>query len=470
MVPTSSEPELPLPDALKLPELNAHWPVYSGLTQLDSETSPRAIQVLARWLPRPDLAWHADAPDSDSTETDSGQGSRRATGPVVLTLLDTPPGGAEARGAFITRSALLEGYLDGVATVVELGDAGADLQRVDFLLLNVPAPHDASGLASPGKAWAGRLRLTFGPWSVLLDAPPNAWTRQQEAAAAAGFLASHAGRLTRSDRGTFSPTSAQDALHGLGLALSFALARWVAAERLRGYDRQDQLVWQQWASRRIEPWEPARLSWWNGQRADDLTAYVDRFGRIYADPKVGPVLQRVTHYAIAASAATSVAVEASLQLAQSGLELLAWSTLRRTMSGKAYDALHFDGVLRALLRRASISPDVPASLPSLHSYQQIRQAANPALDPNQNAQRKGDAPEILNQIRNDLTHPKLDSPNPEVYAVPGAIADAWRLSLQYLDLLILHWTGYDGPYSSRLPDQSWRGDVRPVPWQPHLQL
>jgi len=55
-------------------------------------------------------------------------------------------------------------------------------------------------------------------------------------------------------------------------------------------------------------------------------------------------------YAIAASGATSVAVEASLQLAQAAVELLA----------------------RELLRQASIDTQVPASLPQLRQYQQQR--------------------------------------------------------------------------------------------------
>ncbi len=77
-------------------------------------------------------------------------------------------------------------------------------------------------------------------------------------------------------------------------------------------------------------------------------------------------------YAIAASSATSVAVEASLQLAQAAVELLAWVRLRPTMSGAQYKKLHFDDELREPLRQASIDTQVPASLPQLRQYQQQR--------------------------------------------------------------------------------------------------
>ena len=451
------EPEAPLPDALALPDVNADWPVYDGPITVAGEPRPQPGQVRVTWLPRPRLVWYVDAPGDDV--------DRPARTGAVQLALHPDSGAGQVLGARITDCSIWR-ELDGICDRVVLGAPDAALAWVDFLLLNFAAPTNASPLSSPSFAWAGRLRLPLGPWLVLLDTGPDSPTRQRELRRSAGFAATHTGRLVRADGSTFRPAEAVEVLDGLQLALSFALARWVAPQRLRGYDTQCQLVWREWADRQLEGWEAGRLSWWNGKRTADLVGYLQRFAAMHVDPKHGPVLNRLVHYAVAASGATTVAVEGSLQLAQACVELLAWTRLRPEMSSnREYRKLNFDGELRLLLQRASIDTQVPASLPNLRDYQRSRMAANPDLDPQHNPEKKGDAPEVLAQIRNDLTHPKLDSPEPEVYSVPGALAEAWRLSLQYVDLLILHRIDYRGSYGSRLPDRPSALDVSSVPWR-----
>lgn len=447
----------PLSDALHLPAGDGDWPVFAGPVTVNDEATPQPGWVRATWPGRARLAWHVDAADEEP-------GPRPPCGPVNLRL-HHDPGTAVVHGAQVTHRGSLGEELDGTCDQVQLGDLDARLVRVDFLLVNFPSPQDATALTAPDGTHVERLRLPFADWTVLLDAGPHSLNRQRQLRASSGIGVTHAGRLARADGASFAPAEAVRVLEGLQLAASFALARWVAPHRLHGYDAQDRLVWQEWGARKTEPWETGRLPWWNGRRSDDLTGYVERFAAVYADPRLGRALERLVQYAVTAHAVTRVAVEASLQLAQAGLELLAWTRIRPTMSKSQYDKLHFAGELRQLLQWANISPQVPASLPQLRNYQQRRQAANPKLDPARNPDKKGDAPEILGEIRNDLTHPKLDSLNPEVYTVPDAITDAWRLSLQYLDLLLLHWIDYRGSYLSRLPDTKWDFDVSPVPWQ-----
>jgi len=442
-----SEPQLALSDALDLPGPNSDWRVFTGPITVADEAAPQEGQVRATWWPRTRLRWHVEA-------RPGRWGQLPALGPVQLTVHSVSTQ-VDVRGAVITRSSL-PGELDGICDQVVFGDVSAALGRVDFLLLNVPAPVDAQALSSPHAVWAGRLRLAFGAWIVVLDAGPDATARQQELEETAGVAATHAGRLSRDDGASFSPAQAAEVLEGLQLALS--LARWVAPARLIGYDHNDQSVWQKWADPKIDRWEPG-LSWWNGKHTGDLRDYVTCFADVHADPLRRPVLERLARYAVAASGALSVSTEASMLLSQAAIELLAWVRLKPTMSRSQYDKLHFDGELRKLLQLATIDANIPASLPHLRSYQQHRRQTNPALSPH------GDGPEILGQIRNDFTHPKLTSPNPEVYTVLDALTDAWRLALHYLDLLILHWIDYHGSYSSRLPDQHSVYDDKPVPWQ-----
>lgn len=68
-----------------------------------------------------------------------------------------------------------------------------------------------------------------------------------------------------------------------------------------------------------------------------------------------------------------------------------------------------------------------------------------------------DGPAAVNKIRNRIVHP--NSPQHEIYHLKGLATDVWLPSRQYLNLLILHWLGYNGSYQSVLGPGGWVGDL-----------
>jgi hypothetical protein len=142
-----------------------------------------------------------------------------------------------------------------------------------------------------------------------------------------------------------------------------------------------------------------------------------------------------------------VPIEIGVILAQSGLELLAWSTFvpNGSISPKEFEKQWpADRQLRRLLQLASVPTAVPAQL------------ANLARDlPGLNA--SDDAPTRVSWVRNKIVHPPR---NRAFYAHEAAlITDTWRLSLTYLELSLLFLCGYSGDYQSRID-----GGVAAVPW------
>ena len=139
-------------------------------------------------------------------------------------------------------------------------------------------------------------------------------------------------------------------------------------------------------------------------------------------------------------------VEPGLVVAQAVLELMAWQILvneTKALSRPGFDGLSAADKLRLLLNQCKIPLAIPSTLSDLRSFAARLSTA--------------DGPEALTQIRNRWVHPPrkggLTPGGPEQ-------VDAWRLALWYSDLLLLHWFGFDGPYTSRVT----QGLVEVVPW------
>jgi hypothetical protein len=89
----------------------------------------------------------------------------------------------------------------------------------------------------------------------------------------------------------------------------------------------------------------------------------------------------------------------------------------------------------------------------------LRVNALPALAA---AQGWADAPEALVTLRNSIIHPHArNTQRLQSYPVP-ARAEAWTIGLWYLELVLLKWFGYAGPYVNRQTAQH-VGETEVVP-------
>jgi hypothetical protein len=135
-------------------------------------------------------------------------------------------------------------------------------------------------------------------------------------------------------------------------------------------------------------------------------------------------------------------------LVHAALEYLAWVTyvLNGKCSRKKYREAPAEDRLRDLLKDAGIDPAIPSGLQALQRFAQ--------------EERLADGPAALTRLRNRLVHPKYAG---EPYHIEGLVTEAWRLSTEYGELLLLGRIGYRGKYLPRTNMGQWVDSI-PVPW------
>jgi hypothetical protein len=142
-----------------------------------------------------------------------------------------------------------------------------------------------------------------------------------------------------------------------------------------------------------------------------------------------------------------IGVDAGLILAQTALELLAWTYCvldRKMISAAAFQPRRLSAAdrFRLLASSLNIPTEIPANLTGLHGRR---------------GKKWVDGMEAITEIRNRLVHPAAQQ-----IEDPGYF-EAWKLSLWYIDLVLLRLCGHKGKYANRL-DRRWVGQVESVPW------
>ncbi len=331
---------------------------------------------------------------------------------------------------------------------VEVGEASALLDHAIIHWLNVPnlAPLNAEILRQGGATWAGRRTLKGGGWEMTFDARSDL-ADALRAVDDRDALVTHTGLLRRTDGGTFTPAEANKALDGWQTLMSFALGRWVAPSLPVGFDAQGARVWESWSSRRCDG-RAGHRGWWDTHDAAGLEDLAETFLAAWIDSAEKDVVWHASHHLLAANE-PSMTLEARIMLVQATLEYMSWvhMVLGGRQSKTQYGKQHADDHLRLLLDASGIPSDIPPDLPSLKRY-----AAEEGLS---------DGPSAIVRLRNRLVHPK-DAGEP--YRINRLVTDAWILSMQYGQLLLLARLGYNGKYLPWLPLDRWAHDSVRVPW------
>ena len=344
-----------------------------------------------------------------------------------------------------------------------VGSPDALCDRVIVQFTNLPRISPAEYLVDDGHYWAGRWTCSGAGWRLVLDVRQDhskVWNALRESLV---FVVTHVGELRRADGSSFQASEATDALTAFQTGFSFALARWVAPVAPVGFDAGDNRVWEQWASWRCGP-AFGYLPWWDNADGEDLKAFMELFLDAWFDPDRHDVTRHVARHLIVAHH-RGTTIEAKIMLVHAALEYLSWVTYvlppgtrseshhdrNDMLTGAPPSVWH----LQELLDEASVDTAIPAGLVAMHQRaQQMRPTAH--------ANRVIDGPEVLMWLRNRLVHPK-DAGEP--YRIEDLVTEAWRLVIEYGELLLLQRIGYNGKYLPRTTTDTgqWVNSV-PVPW------
>ena len=136
-------------------------------------------------------------------------------------------------------------------------------------------------------------------------------------------------------------------------------------------------------------------------------------------------------------------------IACAAMESLAWTILvqdEQVITAKEYDALRAAGRCAQLLEWAGIPTVVPGDMKALRALAE---------------QKSMDAPSTLFWIRNRISHPDKKSE-----LDPSPVREAWKVSLWYVELVLLKVLGYDSKVKSRVRSSTDITDLDRVPWAP----
>ena len=254
-------------------------------------------------------------------------------------------------------------------------------------------------------------------------------------------------QIEKADQNTFNISELHDLLHGLANFFSFALGRWAGPKLAIGIDKEGDRVFQQWGLGRCTSgnWQVS-TSWFSVYEPEVLTDVLPGFWSLWSKEIWRKSLREMIFWYVSANnTGNGVNVDSGLLFTQAALELLAWTYCikdRCLVSERAFAAhggLNAADKLRLLVGSLGIPTEIPEEMTSLRS--KPGRAWTDSMD-------------AITDLRNKLVHPgDKNFPMNTFY-------DAWRLSLWYLEMIVLRLSGYNGKYSNRISD----GAIELVPW------
>ncbi|MDJ0356331.1 hypothetical protein [Paenarthrobacter sp. PH39-S1] len=296
--------------------------------------------------------------------------------------------------------------------------------------------------------WGGRHELDFGIWRCRIDARPD--LDEVFKMAKAGYLnvATHVMQVRRADETLFSASDVAEFLICMQLVMSFALSRWVAPILPVGFSNIGEAIWSEWTPLHIDPPMHGSGRWWVNHRPEDLWSFLHNWVDRWEDAGARRHLSFLVTSAIASG--EGAFVEQRLMTSLAAIENLSWATevLTERLTEANWRGRRSDWRIRRLLSNASI----PIHLNPLRS---------PCLAEYSREHGLGDGPLVIVDIRDRLTHPKNTE---DLYSRPALIAETSRLARRYLDLLVLHYLGYEGRVADRTRVRGWVGESDPSPW------
>jgi hypothetical protein len=305
----------------------------------------------------------------------------------------------------------------------------------------------------PYQGWkrCGRAVLNGDGWTITIAALDRTDELVKLLKGHGGFVITHMGRVARDDGSPFSSEQLSDILSCLHYFLSFALGRWAGLALPVGFDARGNRVFEEWGLRMSADgaWNGA-YSWFDEHNGELLSQVFPGFVALWKNKDWRtPLAHALYWYLGSCQRGTGIGVDTGIILAQTALELLAWNycvidrkIVPRTQFQRG--GLSAPNKLRRLVSELGIPPEIPAGL---------------SVVPRKSGKKWDDSMHLITGIRNALVHPDSQTTLPDQPFFEG-----WKLSLWYIDMVLLRLCGHVGNYANRLLHQRWVGTVESVPW------
>jgi len=335
---------------------------------------------------------------------------------------------------FLSPEHTIPAFTGSLDKAFETGDFVA-INMLQFLVPNFPN-YLGSPVTRNGGVTASRMTVNSGEWIIELEEVAAYLENEQALKEDGGFAITHIGRVHRVDGKSISYKSAEKLTNVLHWWLSFVRGERTGPVLIAGIHKEE-VVWERWQAPVVHSWLDDR-SWLPTRTPiDETIAGTHALGALFHylfalqnDEREFDALNRAIDWYTQSIHERHIGPMTIL--AQAGIELLTWQTLVHDgrISEEGFKKLSAADQLRMALSLAKIDPRVPTSLKSL------RQAASKS----KTYQVEVDGPGTVTEIRNATVHPKRK----ERFDDPHVMIQGGLLAIHYLELLILHRSGYQG--------------------------
>ena len=249
-----------------------------------------------------------------------------------------------------------------------------------------------------------------------------------------GYVITHEGILERCDGGEFSVSKTENILRGVRVSLSFARGAACSLAPITAIDSNGQEASFQWGTTFVDSWRFGSDTWLpKADGGDTVVQLLPKFLQLCDNPDWNrTILSVVDWYINGNSSAAHVAVI----LHQAALEAICY---------KLDPKCKTEDVLRMTLDHFDINRSIPNKFVHLRNF-----SSRHIRIERQRGRRdyKGDGPETIIQLRNDLVHGEKFYPVPSVELQ----IEAMRLSRWYIETIMLKHLGYSGRYFNRVTE------------------
>lgn len=340
---------------------------------------------------------------------------------------------------FLTSGQTVQTFTGSFDEVFEVGDFAAT-NEIQFVVPNFPS-YLGSPIARNGGVTASKMTVDAGEWIIELEEVEKYTDSEQALREDGGFAITHIGRVSRVDCKSISYELAVKLTNVLHWWLSFVRGERTGPLFITGI-HEEATVWERWQTPVIHSWINDR-SWLPTRTTiDESIAGPQALGAIFRylftlkdDEREYDALGRAIDWYTQSIHERHIGPMTIL--AQAGIELLTWLTLvhDERISEDGFEKLKAADQLRMALSLAHTDRSVPSSLTVLH------QAASKSVK----FPVEVDGPGTVVEIRNATVHPKKK----ERFDDPHVMVQGGILAIRYLELLILHRSGYQGSVMNR---------------------
>ncbi len=289
----------------------------------------------------------------------------------------------------------------------------------------------------------GFVEMNHGGWRIEIVEDPTFSENEELLNQYDGYAVTHTGIIQRCDGKIFCVKEAEHILRGLRAFLSFARGSACGLTLVKVVDQDDREMVLEWGTTHTESWSQGRTSWsWlptiNG--GDSLSQLFSGFWRLYDNSDWRDTISNVIDWYLNSN---NGPIHVGIILAQAALESMCYKIVKKNKSAEK--------LLRISLEKIGINNEIPGSFQDLKNFsaQEVSQKSRCY---------RGDGPEAIVKIRNDLIHKEKRYGRLSVEVQ----MDALRLSLWYIEMILLKKFEYCGQYMNRLLTDG--NPLKNVPW------